>query len=168
MKILMMPFSAFLSHTIRLLDIAKELRKNGHDVTFAVKHSPLCLIDKQGFERVKTAEISKELFDKLLSKFMAVDTETLHKMVEADIRCIDKINPDIIISDVVMPVMNGIETTEHIRNKMPYPKNLITVIALTAHNPALFIKDFSCAGFDDLITKPYSLDKITNLINNLC
>lgn len=74
---------------------------------------------------------------------------------------------DLILMDIEMPVMNGLETTEMIRKTFPSPKNVIPIIALTAHNPSLFFEDFSDAGFDELITKPYSLDKIVELINNL-
>ena len=71
-----------------------------------------------------------------------------------------------IFMDIEMPVMNGIETTRYIRNEMPSPKNGLPVIALTAHNPELFFDDYSDAGFDELITKPYSVDKIKMKINN--
>ncbi len=86
--------------------------------------------------------------------------EAIHFLKENDF--------DLVLMDIEMPVMNGVETTQYIRNEMPNPKSLITVVALTAHNPELFFKDFSNAGFDDLLTKPYSLEKITCLINNLC
>jgi len=72
--------------------------------------------------------------------------------------------------DIEMPVMNGIETTNFIRNEMPYPVNAIPIIALTAHNPDIFFEDFADVGFDELITKPYSVDKlkekITSVIDN--
>ncbi len=76
-------------------------------------------------------------------------------------------NFDLILMDIEMPVMNGLETTNYIRKSFPSPKNLIPIVALTAHNPTLFFEDFSDAGFDELITKPYSLDKIIELINSL-
>jgi CheY-like chemotaxis protein len=63
--------------------------------------------------------------------------------------------------------MNGIETTTHIRKSFPSPKNVVPIVALTAHNPSLFFEDFNDVGFDELITKPYSLDKIVELINDL-
>jgi CheY-like chemotaxis protein len=72
-----------------------------------------------------------------------------------------------VFMDIEMPVMNGIETTRHIREKMAYPVNAIPVIALTAHNPELFFEDYADAGFDELITKPYTREKIRNLIRNL-
>ena len=64
-----------------------------------------------------------------------------------------------------MPVMNGIETTQFIRNELPPPLNAIPVIALTAHNPELFFEDYSEVGFDQLITKPYSVEKIRAMIS---
>lgn len=72
----------------------------------------------------------------------------------------------LIFMDIEMPVMNGIETTHYIRNKLSYPKNALPVIALTAHNPDLFFEDFSDVGFDELITKPYSVEKIKTKIRD--
>jgi len=72
----------------------------------------------------------------------------------------------LVFMDIEMPVMNGIETTEYIRKKMPSPLNTIPIIALTAHNPELFFHDFADVGFDELITKPYSLAKIREIISN--
>ncbi len=74
---------------------------------------------------------------------------------------------DLVLMDIEMPVMNGMETCEYIRKEMNPPKSVTSVVALTAHNPNLFFEDFSDVGFDELLTKPYSLDKIIELINNL-
>lgn len=73
----------------------------------------------------------------------------------------------LVFMDIEMPVMNGIETTNYIRNSMPYPLNAIPVIALTAHNPDLFFEDYADVGFDELITKPYSVEKIKEKINSV-
>ncbi len=72
----------------------------------------------------------------------------------------------LVFMDIEMPVMNGIETTQYIRNELPSPLNSLPVIALTAHNPELFFEDFSDVGFDELITKPYSVEKIRLKIQN--
>jgi len=74
---------------------------------------------------------------------------------------------DLIFMDIEMPVMNGVETTRHIRQNMDFPVNMIPIIALTAHNPDLFFEDYSDVGFDELITKPYSVDKLREKIANL-
>jgi CheY-like chemotaxis protein len=71
-----------------------------------------------------------------------------------------------VFMDIEMPVMNGVETAQYIRNELPSPLNAIRVIALTAHNPELFFEDYSDAGFDELITKPYSVEKIRAIISD--
>ncbi len=73
----------------------------------------------------------------------------------------------LVFMDIEMPVMNGIETTQYIRNELPPPLNAISVIALTAHNPDLFFEDYSDVGFDELVTKPYSIQKIKAKIREL-
>ena len=65
-----------------------------------------------------------------------------------------------------MPVMNGVETTKYIRSEMPFPLNNIPIIALTAHNPDDFFDDYHNAGFNKLLTKPYSFEKILYTIES--
>ncbi len=76
----------------------------------------------------------------------------------------EKIDYDLILMDIEMPVMNGLETTKYIREEMAPPKNEVMIVALTAHNPQLFFDDFQDVGFDKLLTKPYSLDKLSDLL----
>jgi len=97
---------------------------------------------------------------------------TGHEVVLAEngreaIDILEKEEINLVFMDIEMPIMNGLETTRHIRNNMPAPLNALPVIALTAHNPELFFEDFSDAGFDELITKPYSVEKIRGKIQEL-
>lgn len=71
---------------------------------------------------------------------------------------------DMILMDIEMPVMNGLETTRYIREIMPSPIRDIPIIALTAHNPKLFFDDFKEVGFNSILTKPYSLKRLQDLI----
>ena len=74
---------------------------------------------------------------------------------------------DLVLMDIEMPVMNGLETTMYIREKFPHPNNRIPIVALTAHNPQLFFEDFRDVGFDKLLTKPYSIEKLSAIVNDL-
>ena len=74
---------------------------------------------------------------------------------------------DLVLMDIEMPVMNGLETIVYIREKLAYPENKIPIVALTAHNPQLFFEDFKDVGFDRLLTKPYSMEKLSVIINDL-
>jgi CheY-like chemotaxis protein len=73
---------------------------------------------------------------------------------------------DLVLMDIEMPVMNGLEATIFIREKLNEPKRSIPVVALTAHNPKIFFNDYKDVGFSQLLTKPYSVDKITALLES--
>lgn len=68
-------------------------------------------------------------------------------------------NIDIILMDIEMPVMNGIEAARELRKEFTLP-----IIAITAHNPEHFANKLQKVGFNDYIAKPYTLDKIQNVI----
>lgn len=72
---------------------------------------------------------------------------------------------DVVLMDIEMPVMNGVETTRYIRQNFPFPLKSIPIIALTAHNPADFFEDFHNTGFNYLLTKPYSIERIQKAID---
>jgi len=75
---------------------------------------------------------------------------------------------DVILMDIEMPVMNGLETTKYIREKLFSPKKNVPIIALTAYNPDLFFKDYKEAGFDLLLVKPYNIDSLKRNIEEVC
>jgi len=74
---------------------------------------------------------------------------------------------DLVFMDIEMPVMNGLETTKYVREKLPSPKKYIPIVALTAHNPANFFDDYRDVGFDYIMTKPYSIEKIKQAIEKV-
>jgi len=74
---------------------------------------------------------------------------------------------DLILMDIEMPVMNGLETVKFIRENLPSPENKVFIVALTAHNPQIFFEDFKDIGFNRLLTKPYSTDKIKSLVEEV-
>ena len=74
-------------------------------------------------------------------------------------------NYDLILMDIEMPVMNGLEATKYVREELSPPKCNIPIVALTAHNPKLFFDNHNDVGFTSLLTKPYSVAKIRQLLN---
>ena len=59
---------------------------------------------------------------------------------------------DIILMDLQMPIMNGFDTTDYIRNKM----NLqIPIIALTADVTSADVERCKASGMNDYISKPF-------------
>ena len=75
---------------------------------------------------------------------------------------------DIILMDLQMPVMNGFETTDYIRNTM---NSQIPIIALTADVTTLDIQKSKTTGMNDYIAKPIDekllYSKIIEQINKI-
>ena len=73
--------------------------------------------------------------------------------------------PDLIVSDVMMPVMNGLEFCQHIKNDIVtshIPVILLTARALNKHQ----IEGYE-SGADAYITKPFQADLLLARISNL-
>ena len=73
--------------------------------------------------------------------------------------------PDLILMDIQMPDMDGMEATRRIRNLSPYYEDL-GIIALTAHALPEEKENFMAAGLNDLLTKPIDEEKLANLIKH--
>jgi len=71
---------------------------------------------------------------------------------------------DLILMDVRMPEMDGIETTRQIRKNEPQEKR-IPIIAVTAHALANEKRKLLAQGMDDYITKPINDKLLRHIIN---
>lgn len=78
---------------------------------------------------------------------------------EALTMCADK-HPDVILMDVMMPIMDGVAATRLIRQNFPD----IQVIALTSFGGERMIKDILEAGAISYLFKKTSPDDLTNAI----
>ena len=74
-------------------------------------------------------------------------------------------NPDLVLMDLSLPVMDGWEATRHI--KADPATQSIPVIALTAHAMAGDEQKALEAGCDGYDTKPVNLNRLLDKIENL-
>jgi signal transduction histidine kinase/CheY-like chemotaxis protein/AraC-like DNA-binding protein len=76
--------------------------------------------------------------------------------------------PDLIISDIMMPVMDGIELCSKLKKELS--TSHIPIILLTARNSTLFEVSGFESGADDYITKPFKANilkaRVTSLLDN--
>lgn len=80
---------------------------------------------------------------------------------------IDQLKPDIVLSDIVMPVMNGIDMAKVIKEKYP----AIKVIFMSCHNEFDFAKSAINLDIYDYILKPIVNEDLFNALNrvlNIC
>ena len=77
-------------------------------------------------------------------------------------------HPDLILMDLQMPIMDGIEATNYIRTHADSNHVTPVIIALTANVFEQSKSNYLSAGFDDLIAKPFQenllLDKIAECL----
>lgn len=73
--------------------------------------------------------------------------------------------PDIILLDVIMPIMDGHEMLETLRND-PEGKN-IAVIMLTARSQTEDIVRANVCGIEDYIVKPFDLSELLEKIERI-
>ena len=62
---------------------------------------------------------------------------------------------DIILMDIQMPILDGYETTQYIRNEMPSEIAKIPILAMTAHAHIAKDDKFKEYGMDDYVLKPF-------------
>lgn len=77
---------------------------------------------------------------------------------------VNKLLPDLILLDVMMPGMDGYEVTKRIRqnNDLPY----IPILLITAHERSSVVKGLDI-GADDFIRKPLDVDELLARVRSL-
>jgi pilus assembly protein CpaE len=73
-----------------------------------------------------------------------------------------KLNPDVVIMDINMPDMDGLNATEVLHRKMP----AIQVVMLSVQNDTEYMRKAMKAGAYDFLPKPLVLDDLTNAVRS--
>ncbi len=74
---------------------------------------------------------------------------------EEALESLDRRKPDLVIIDLLLPSMNGIELTRHIRKQLPVP--IIVLSALGDEHKK--VEALEC-GADDYVTKPFGMEEL--------
>lgn len=121
-------------------------------------------------ERIKVLlaednHINQILVQKLLSKFNfeCVTVENGSLAVEAVIHE----NFDVILMDIMMPIMNGYKAASIIRNLKDKTKKNIPIVALTAVVTGSVIEACSSVGIEKYLSKPFESEELYNIITEL-
>jgi two-component system, sensor histidine kinase and response regulator len=85
----------------------------------------------------------------------------------ATIAALEKEKFDLLLMDIQMPEMNGLETTAIIREKEKANSSHIPIIALTAHAMKGDRERCLAAGMDGYISKPIQADELSRVIESL-
>ncbi len=106
--------------------------------------------------------INQKLISKILNKF-GYDPKIVSNGKLAVDRC-ENTNFDLILMDVLMPEMDGLETTRYIRKNFDHqPK----IVAMTANAMSKDREDCLSAGMDDYLSKPFKSDDLIKILEQL-
>jgi len=76
---------------------------------------------------------------------------------------VEELKPDLIILDITMPIMDGLETAKNLFAKNPDTK----VIMLSAMGDADLIAEAKSIGIKHFLTKPFKPEEMLAAINSL-
>lgn len=100
------------------------------------------------------------LLDRMLSRKPGMNIITSHDPVRA-LRFIDQMNLDLIIADLKMPGLSGMDVLEYARKK----HNPAAVILMTAYGTIESAVEATRKGAFDYITKPFRKDRIVHVVD---
>jgi len=121
--------------------------------------------DSEKIETFKIAVVDDQhLFRKGIISLLE-EFEELKIIMEAAngkelISALKKEQPDVILMDLEMPVMDGIETTEYVRKKYPEVK----IIILTMHDDDSFISHLIEKGANGFLLKDSNIETVVDAI----
>ncbi|WP_367914554.1 response regulator [Leadbetterella sp. DM7] len=92
---------------------------------------------------------------------------TAVKNGEQVLQMLQKEHFDIILLDINMPVMDGMESVKAIRALADKDKARVPVVAITGNARNYSEEEFKEAGFNEVLMKPLNFDKLVMVVKEL-
>jgi pilus assembly protein CpaE len=101
----------------------------------------------------------------VIKKILSLNKENIEVVGEAEngeevVSLIPKVKPDIVLMDINMPVLNGLEATEKIT--MEYPSIMVIIMSVQAESE--YLKKAMFHGAKEYIIKPFDYDTLIGTI----
>lgn len=110
---------------------------------------------------VEDEELLRAIYERILDKF--VKRLYVAENGKEGLEFYKKYKPDLIITDIMMPVMDGLEMVEYIRQR----DNNVRLVILSAYGEAEYFMDAIKIGVNSFLLKPVETKKLTSLVVEL-
>jgi two-component system cell cycle response regulator DivK len=119
-------------------------------------------------KKVLIAEDSS-VIQNLTKKILMMQNYSIHsaKNGEQVLKALETDTYDIILMDINMPKMDGMECTRAIRALNDKAKSSIPIIAITGNAKNYSIEDFKEAGINEYLQKPLNFDQLVETVKKL-
>ncbi len=104
---------------------------------------------------VEDHKMNQLVAKKTLEKKWPDITLTIANDGQEAVKILEENDFDIVLMDIQMPIMDGYEATNHIRQIMNRDLNALPVLAMTAHAHISKDEKFKQYGFNDFVLKPF-------------
>ncbi len=120
---------------------------------YILKELSVLYVEDDRAVREVYSELLHELVDEL---FVASDGEEGYRLFSDH-------HPDIVVTDIQMPQMDGVEMARKIRSDDPYTPIVIT----SAHSDYKYLEKTLDIGISGYITKPVNIDQLKVLLSSI-
>jgi len=116
--------------------------------------------------KILIADDNQDTKDTLKELFSSDDSIEVVDTASDGLEAIDlakTLSPDLIIMDINMPVMNGLDATERLSIEQPD----VSVIIISVQNEPEYLRKSMLAGAKDYLTKPFNPAELLNTIHKI-
>lgn len=92
---------------------------------------------------------------------------TAVKNGEQVMQLLDKEDFDILLLDINMPIMDGMECAAKVRGLKNAKKSGLPIVAITGNAKNYSDAEFKQAGFNDVLVKPLNFDRLVTVVKQL-
>ena len=170
-------FKAYLTKPVRQSDLFNVLTGilfndkefdtkigNAEKLLSSKEQKPSNISNKYRILLVEDNAINQKVALSMLSKF-GFSADAVANGAEA-VKNLEKIPYDLVLMDLQMPVMDGMEATKLIRSSDSYVLNKdIPIIAMTAHALKGYQEVCLDVGMNDFLAKPVTINALHNVLN---
>jgi len=86
---------------------------------------------------------------------------------EQVVQILEKEDFDVVLLDINMPIMDGIECVKSIRANSDSKKSKVPVVAITGNARNMTEEEYKEVGFDQVLMKPLNFDKLVMVVKDL-
>ncbi|WP_420146616.1 response regulator [Spirosoma sp.] len=92
---------------------------------------------------------------------------TAVKNGEQVLQILEKEDFSILLLDINMPLMDGMECVRRVRALPDTEKANVPIVAITGNAKNYTEEEFKTAGFNDVLVKPLNFDRLVEVVNQL-
>ncbi len=126
---------------------------------------------KQFYFNMKKVLIAEDssVIQNLAKKILEFQNFEIHSVKNGQqvLDALEKEDFDILLLDINMPVMDGMECAKAVRGLKDEKKAKLPMIAITGNARNYSMEDFKEAGFDDMLAKPLNFDALVAQVKAL-